>query len=118
MAQGRLLRRLIKAGAEDPRRRISSGGRGVVREEGAKPHHLLANDLERFLYGSQEGAGRLPAASSRDEAKDRERGLAILEVRSPLRDPQDIVLSNTNCSALEQTVIHLLVTGCRTWSVP
>jgi hypothetical protein len=56
MPEGRLLRRLIHAGARGSQDEFRSVAEEVIREEREKRHHLLANDLERILYG--EGTGR------------------------------------------------------------
>jgi SpoVK/Ycf46/Vps4 family AAA+-type ATPase len=65
---------------------------------------LLANDLEKLLYGTCGDAsatlGHLKLVSNAPTSKDS--GLALLEVRSVVREQQDIVLSNAAQSALEE----------------
>jgi hypothetical protein len=51
MATGKILRQLIKSGVEGNTGAFRAAAEEVIREERAKQHHLLANDLERFLYG-------------------------------------------------------------------
>jgi hypothetical protein len=57
MASGRLLRQLIKTGAEGNRDAFLQATEEVIRDERSKNHHLLANDLERILYGRAENPG-------------------------------------------------------------
>lgn len=104
MASGALLRQLIKTGAEgdvDAFRQISEK---VIKEEREKQHHLLANDLEKILYGRKsftESANRLVLSKL---PEDKERGLPLLQVKEPLRRLDDIVLSDENRSLLDEII--------------
>jgi SpoVK/Ycf46/Vps4 family AAA+-type ATPase len=104
MAEGRLLRKLIKAGATLPSDDFRRAAEEVIREERAKKHHLLASDLERILYGAAtpETAHRVV----REVPRDRERGLALIEVREPVRSLRDLVLADTTLSVLERTLLE------------
>jgi hypothetical protein len=51
MASGKLLRQLIKTGAEGNHEAFRQVSEEVIRQERSKKHHLLANDLEKILYG-------------------------------------------------------------------
>jgi SpoVK/Ycf46/Vps4 family AAA+-type ATPase len=107
MAEGRLLRQLIKAGVQsqpDEFRRVAAE---VIEDERAKKHHLLANDLERILYG-EKGSAAAPAPPRvvHDIPKDRERGLPLVEVRAPVRDLGDVVLSDVARSVLEEVLLE------------
>ena len=51
MATGKLLRQLIKSGMEGNLEAFRAASEEVIKEERLKQHHLLANDLERILYG-------------------------------------------------------------------
>src|SRR5688572_29035325 len=51
MATGKLLRQLIKSGLEGNQEAFRAASEQVIQEERQKQHHLLANDLERLLYG-------------------------------------------------------------------
>lgn len=57
MAHGKLLKQLIKTGAEDDADAFRRVSQQVIAEERAKNHHLLANDLERILNGRPRQAG-------------------------------------------------------------
>ena len=103
MANGKLLRRLIRSGAEGDVEAFRGTAKAVIAEERQKHHHLLANDLETILYGHP----RAPASPAvrkltGDIPEDRERGLALLAVREPVRGLEDIVLSPANRSLVEE----------------
>ena len=102
MASGKLLRQLIKTGAEGNLTAFRQATDQVIREERAKNHHLLANDLEKILYGRSNGGG--PSRVSLEERlpKDRERGLPLLQLREPVRHREDVVLSDANCSLMDE----------------
>ena len=51
MSSGRTLRQLIKSGSSGDLEAFRRVTEEVIREEREKQHHLLANDLERILYG-------------------------------------------------------------------
>lgn len=102
MANGKLLRRLIRSGAEGDLDAFRGVAKQVIAEERGKQHHLLANDLETILYG------RVPAPSSpalrrlvETIPEDRERGIPLLSVREPVRGLEEIVLSRENLSLVE-----------------
>ncbi|MCP5068462.1 MAG: ATP-binding protein [bacterium] len=100
MAQGSLMRQLIRAGAKSGDSEFREVAAKVIEEERAKRHHLLANDLERILYGEPEPSRR-GVAVPLDVPVDRERGLPLLDVREPVRDLGDVVLSERNRRVLE-----------------
>ena len=103
MANGKLLRQLIRSGAEGDVDAFRGAAREVIAEERQKQHHLLANDLERILYGNPR-TPTSPALRKLTTAvpEDRERGLPLLEVREPARGLDDIVLSPANRSLIDQ----------------
>jgi SpoVK/Ycf46/Vps4 family AAA+-type ATPase len=101
MANGKLLRELIKTGAagniEDFRRVTEE----VIREERRKQHHLLASELEKILYSrsSSPNVGLRQLANS--VPHDRERGIRLLEPHSAKRGLHDVILSEENRQILE-----------------
>lgn len=102
MANGKLLRQLIRSGAEGDVDAFRGAAREVIAEERQKQHHVLANDLETILYGSP----RTPTSPTVRKLtaavpEDRERGLPLLEVREPARGLDDIVLSPANRSLID-----------------
>jgi SpoVK/Ycf46/Vps4 family AAA+-type ATPase len=75
----------------------------LIQEERGKNHHLLANDLEKILYGRRSSTvlplhstlnGRLP--------KDKERNIPLLQIKEPVRRLEDVVLSDENASLLDE----------------
>lgn len=104
MATGKLLRQLIKSGIEGNMDAFRAASEEVIKEERQKQHHLLANDLERLLYGRPKD---LRPSASRPLEKapvDRERNLALLDLREPVRRLEDAVLSDETRSAVEEVL--------------
>lgn len=95
MASGKILRQLVKAGASGDTGAFREASEAIIREERQKQHHLLANDLERLLYGDQANlspnARKLHKTSEMPSNKDN--GLVLLEERPVVREEKDIVLS-------------------------
>src|SRR5262245_8023460 len=105
MAEGRLLRQLIRAGLQQETAEFRQAAEDVIREERAKKHHLLANDLERILHG--DAGVRAPAGPPLvlpEVPTDGERGLSLLEVREPVRGLDDLVVAPEVRALLEQLV--------------
>lgn len=97
MAHGKLLRKLIRSGAEGDLDVFRGVAKQVIAEERQKQYHLLANDLETVLYGRAQTSSRhallnlLPTIP-----EDRERGIHLLSVREPVRGLEDVVQSREN----------------------
>lgn len=107
MPHGRLLRQLIKAGAVGGGEEFRAAAQQVIEEERQKNHHLLANDLERILYGEPREKGpAVPLAGLPPIPTDRERNLPLLQVSSSVRGFEDIVLSEPNRGALQNTLLE------------
>lgn len=104
MASAKLLRQLVKSGTEgnqDAFKRISEQ---LIQEERSKNHHLLANDLERILYGRRTTATQPLSSLGERLPKDKERGLPLLQIREPVRRLEDVVLSDENSSVLNEVL--------------
>ncbi len=108
MASGKLLRQLIKSGVQGDAAGFRTASEAVIKEEREKNHHLLANDLERLLYGGQTVAGRdtrkwhsLPGLPA-----NKDNGLALLEERAVVREEKDIILSDATQSALDEILME------------
>lgn len=103
MANGKVLRQLIKAGASGDGSAFRRASEAVIQDERQKQHHLLANDLEQILYGeslaSSKGAVRslLPTPPT-----DKERGLPLLDIRQAQRSLEDIILPEDSVEAVEE----------------
>ena len=107
MANSRLLRQLIRSGAQGDQDAFRRASESVIAEEREKQHHLLANDLEKLLYGEK----RQPlspglASVSRSVPVDSERGLQLLEVIQPTRELEHIVLSDVTRSELDEILLE------------
>ena len=104
MATGKLLRQLIKSGIEGNTEAFRVASEEVIREERQKQHHLLANDLERLLYGRPKDFAHSPGRPLEKPPVDRERNLALLDLREPVRRLEDAVLSDESRSAVEEVL--------------
>lgn len=101
MASGKILRQLIKAGSYGDVLTFKQVSEAVIREERQKQHHLLANDLEKILYGDFNRQGAVSIRLSERIPTDSERGLPLLVIKEPGRNLEEVVLSGENRSALE-----------------
>lgn len=108
MANGKLLRQLIKSGVQGDTDSFKAASEAVIREERDKKHHLLANDLERLLYGDRSSTGHshLKLLPVRELPINKDSGLPLLEERSAVRDERDIVLGDGAQSALNEILLE------------
>ena len=103
MSNGKLLRQLIRSGAEGDLDAFRGVAKQVIAEERQKQHHLLAKDLEEILYGHSNGPSS-PALRNLAATipEDRERGIGLLVVREPAKGLGDVVLSQENLSVVKE----------------
>jgi SpoVK/Ycf46/Vps4 family AAA+-type ATPase len=107
VAHGRLLRQLIKAGANGTGEEFRAVAQKVIEEEREKNHHLLANDLERILYGEPNDRSRSQLTKDLPPIPtDRERNLPLLQANAPVRNFEDIVLSEPNQKVLQNVLLE------------
>lgn len=108
MANGKLLRQLIKSGVQGDEAGFRAASAALISEEREKNHHLLANDLERLLYADHirkpTGLGVAPALSKLPVNKDS--GLALMEERPAIRELKDLVTSDATISAIEEILLE------------
>lgn len=104
MASGKLLRQLIKTGAEGNHDAFRQVSEEVIREERAKHQHLLANDLEKILYGRTKSSSSRPFPLSEKVPTDRERNLPLLQVKEPFKRLEDVILSDENSSLINEVL--------------
>ena len=103
MSNGKLLRQLIRSGADGDLDAFRGVAKQVIAGERQKQHHLLANDLETILYGrSQTPSSPALRNLTATIPEDRERGIPLLSVRGPARGLEDVVLSSENLSAVKE----------------
>ena len=107
MASGKILRQLVKAGVSGDTGAFRQASEAVIREEREKQHHLLANDLERLLYGDQ--ARLSPNARSLHKISEmptnKDNGLVLLEERPVVREEKDIILFDATKTLLTE-ILH------------
>lgn len=104
MANGKILRQLVKAGALGDTVAFRQASEAIIEEERQKQHHLLANDLEKILYG-----GDMHAQPSTKKPQfefdipvDKERGLPLLDIRPPKRTLDEIILPESSSVMIEE----------------
>lgn len=102
MANAKLLRQLIKTGAEGNQEAFKRVSEQIIHDERAKNHHLLANDLEKILYGRRTSSTSFLSALSDRLPKDKERDLPLLQIKESVRRLEDVVLSDENASLLNE----------------
>lgn len=103
MANGKLLRQLIRSGAEGDLDAFRGVAKRVIAEERQKQHHLLADDLETILDARP--CGRSSPQLRRliqSIPQDQERGISMLSVREPARNLEDVVLSRDNLRSVKE----------------
>ena len=102
MATAKLLRQLIKTGSEGNHEAFKRVSEQLIQEERSKNHHLLANDLEKILYGRRGSTVPLHSVLNDRLPKDKERNLPLLQIKEPVRRLEDVVLSDENASLLDE----------------
>ncbi|WP_027079425.1 AAA family ATPase [Luteimonas mephitis] len=108
MASGKLLRQLIKSGTLGDVAGFRVASEAVIKEEREKNHHLLANDLERLLYGSHSllSVGNRSQYMLADAPVNKDNGLPLLEERPVVREENDIILSDMAQSVLDEVLME------------
>lgn len=102
MATAKLLRQLIKTGTEGNQDAFKRVSEQLIQEERAKSHHLLANDLEKILYGRRTVDRAANSLLIDRLPKDKERNLPLLQIKEAVRRMEDVVLSDENKSLLNE----------------
>lgn len=102
MATAKLLRQLIKTGSEGNHEAFKRVSEQLIQEERSKNHHMLANDLEKILYGRRNSAAPLHSVLNDRLPKDKDRNLPLLQIKEPVRRLEDVVLSDENASLLDE----------------
>lgn len=103
MANGKILRQLIKAGTTGDTVAFRRMSEAIVKDERQKQHHLLANDLEQILYGEHLQTPKNNVNRSLPSAPvDKERGFPLLDIKQPQRSIEEIILRKASVVALEE----------------
>ncbi|SMG61289.1 AAA family ATPase [Paraburkholderia susongensis] len=107
MANGKLLRQLVRAGVEGDQEAFKRASEAVIAEERDKQHHLLANDLEKLLYGRPATASSLSVLNlAKAVPSDKERGVDLIDMRQPTRELTDLVVNGEVRSAIERVLLE------------
>lgn len=104
MATASLLRQLIKTGAEGDYDAFKRASEQLIEEERAKKHHLLANDLEKILYGRRSSATPLSSMLDKHIPYDKEKKLPLVQIKEPERRMEDVVLTEDNYSTVQEVI--------------
>lgn len=104
MATAKLLRQLVKTGTEGNQDAFKRVSEQLIQEERAKNHYLLANDLERILYGRRNTSNAVHSLLSDRIPKDKERNQPLLQIKEAVRRMEDVVLSDENTSLLNEVL--------------
>jgi SpoVK/Ycf46/Vps4 family AAA+-type ATPase len=105
MPSAKNLRQMFKSVASGDQESYRRVAEEIIQEERAKQHHLLANDLERILYGRPKEASNL-MPMKKNVPTDPERGVPLISLLEPARKLDDIVLSEENRSVLEEILLE------------
>lgn len=105
MANGKVLRQLIKAGVAGDVGSFRQVSEKIISDERQKQHHLLANDLENILYSDH-----LPIEKSKVKTKlppvpvDKEREFPLLEIKAPQKSIEEMILCDKSYSIIEDVL--------------
>jgi len=103
MTNGELLRRIFRGFAKRDDALFRAAAEEIVRDERAKNHRLLADDLERILLNGNDRPNLCPGlGASYAIPKDRERDAQLLEITEPRYDWDRILLSRHALETLER----------------
>jgi len=103
---GDVLRQLFRSFAHRDDASFRSAAESIIRDERAKNHRLLADDLERFITrrpSNQNGAGVAPRRRD-DLPMDRERGFPLVDVADFDLDWSRLVAPNETLEPLRRLV--------------
>lgn len=113
MARADLLKRLIQSYQKRDDRAFHEAAEEIILEERKKHHLVLANELERMLKNGNSGRNNGKSLVSFDPPpKDTDRSIPLLEVRSPDRYLDDLILKSEIRHLLERLIYEF-----REWEV-
>jgi SpoVK/Ycf46/Vps4 family AAA+-type ATPase len=103
MANGDLLRQLFRGYAKRDDSTFRNAANEIIREERAKNHRLLADDLERILMNGNGLPGeKRNVINPLEIPKDRERGFPLLDIAQFTFDWERIVLQPKSLNVIQQ----------------
>lgn len=109
MARGEIIRKLFRSFSRNEREAFYAAAMELIQEERSKNHTLLAEDLEKILQNghSKPLSASNPIYKQYPEApKDRETGLALIDIRPFDLNWEDVTLSRDNLEILQRVALE------------
>ncbi|MEF1292208.1 ATP-binding protein, partial [Vibrio sp. M260118] len=104
MASGKLLRLLVQSGTSGDPGAFRSATEQLIKEERQKQHNLLANDLERILYGDRVATNSTRHNILPEPPTDKESGVPLVDIRQANRSIEDLVLNKRTLEIIEDVL--------------
>lgn len=107
MASGKLLRLLVQSGTSGDPTAFISATEQLIKEERAKQHNLLANDLERILYGERSSSNSTTAFAHQilpEAPTDKESGVCLIDIKQANRSVDELVLEQNTLEVIENVL--------------
>lgn len=104
MASGKLLRLLVQSGASGDPTAFRSATEQLIKEERAKQHNLLANDLERILYGDRHIASTAVHNILPEAPTDNESGVSLIDIKQANRSIEELILEKNTFEVIENVL--------------
>lgn len=104
MASGKLLRLLVQSGASGDPMAFRSATEQLIKEERQKQHNLLANDLERILYGDRSTPNSTAHNILPEAPVDKESGVALIDLKQANRSIDELVLEQGTLEVIENVL--------------
>jgi SpoVK/Ycf46/Vps4 family AAA+-type ATPase len=104
MASGKLLRLLVQSGASGDPMAFRSATEQLIKEERQKQHNLLANDLERILYGDRSTPSTTAHNILPEAPFDKESGVALIDIKQANRSIDELVLAQNTLEIIENVL--------------
>lgn len=104
MASGKLLRLLVQSGASGDPMAFRSATEQLIKEERQKQHNLLANDLERILYGDRSTPSTTAHNILPEAPFDKESGVALINIKQANRSIDELVLAQNTLEIIENVL--------------
>jgi len=104
MASGKLLRLLVQSGASGDPTAFKNATEQLIKEERAKQHNLLANDLERILYGDRQIASTAVFNILPEAPVDKESGVSLIDIKQANRSINELILGKDTFEVIENVL--------------
>lgn len=104
MASGKLLRLLVQSGASGDPTAFRSATEQLIKEERQKQHNLLANDLERILYGDRSTPSSTAHNILPEAPLDKESGVTLIDIKQANRSIDELVLAQNTLEVIENVL--------------